>query len=63
MTFDKRWAEAGLGETGETILAGPDFLMRSDSRLFIEDRVPAACHRRGHPAGHPRYRDPGAERH
>ena len=37
MTFDKRWAEAGLGETGETILAGPDFLMRSDSRLFIED--------------------------
>ena len=37
MTFDKRWQEAGLGETGETILAGPDFLMRSDSRLFLED--------------------------
>ena len=37
MTFDKRWGEAGLGDTGETILAGPDFLMRSDSRLFLED--------------------------
>lgn len=24
---------AGMGETGETILVGPDFLMRSDSRL------------------------------
>jgi class 3 adenylate cyclase len=37
MTFDKKWAEAGMGKTGETILAGPDFLMRSDSRLFLED--------------------------
>ncbi|MGI9161779.1 MAG: HAMP domain-containing protein, partial [Mycobacterium sp.] len=37
MTFDKRWVEAGLGETGETVLAGPEFLMRSDSRLFLED--------------------------
>jgi len=37
MTFDKKWAEAGMGDTGETILAGPDFLMRSDSRLFLED--------------------------
>lgn len=37
MTFDKRWTDAGMGDTGETILAGPDFLMRSDSRLFLED--------------------------
>lgn len=37
LTFDKKWAQAGMGETGETILAGPDFLMRSDSRLFLED--------------------------
>ena len=37
MTFDKHWVEAGMGDTGETILAGPDFLMRSDSRLFLED--------------------------
>ncbi len=37
MTFDKRWADAGLGKTGETFLVGSDGLMRSDSRLFIED--------------------------
>ncbi|MFN8071091.1 MAG: adenylate/guanylate cyclase domain-containing protein [Mycobacterium sp.] len=37
LTFDKKWAEVGMGETGETILAGSDFLMRSDSRLFLED--------------------------
>ncbi|MDP9165698.1 MAG: adenylate/guanylate cyclase domain-containing protein [Actinomycetota bacterium] len=37
MTFDKQWATAGLGVTGETYLAGPDQLMRSDSRLFLED--------------------------
>ncbi len=37
MTFDKRWDPAGMGDTGETILAGEDFLMRSDSRLFLED--------------------------
>jgi len=37
MTFDKKWDQAGMGETGETVLAGPDLLMRSDSRLFLED--------------------------
>lgn len=37
MTFDKKWAESGLGQSGETLLAGADFLMRSDSRLFLED--------------------------
>ena len=37
MTFDKKWAEAGMGDTGETILAGEEFLMRSDSRLFLEN--------------------------
>ena len=37
MTFDKHWVEAGMGETGEAILAGADFLMRSDSRMFLED--------------------------
>ena len=37
MTFDRQWKEVGLGETGETILAGPDELMRSDSRLFLEN--------------------------
>lgn len=37
LTFDKKWADAGMGETGETIMVGQDFLMRSDSRLFVED--------------------------
>ena len=37
MTFDKQWQQAGMGETGETVLGGPDDLMRSDSRLFLED--------------------------
>ncbi len=37
MTFDKKWADAGMGDTGETILAGQEFLMRSDSRLFLEN--------------------------
>jgi class 3 adenylate cyclase len=37
MTFDKQWAAVGMGETGEAFLAGPDDLMRSDSRLFLEN--------------------------
>jgi class 3 adenylate cyclase len=37
MTADKRWKAAGMGETAETYLAGPDKLMRSDSRLFLQD--------------------------
>ena len=37
MTADKHWKAVGMGETGETYLAGPDNLMRSDSRLFLED--------------------------
>lgn len=37
MTADKQWERAGMGETAETYLAGPDNLMRSDSRLFLED--------------------------
>lgn len=37
MTFDKRWREVGMGDTGgETVLGGPDELMRSDSRVFLE---------------------------
>ena len=38
MTMDQRWEESGMGTTGETFIVGPDDLMRSDSRLFIEDR-------------------------
>ncbi len=37
MTFNRDWQGAGLGETGETILVGSDQLMRSESRLFLED--------------------------
>ena len=37
MTADRQWEAAGMGETGETFLVGPDDLMRSDSRLFLEN--------------------------
>jgi class 3 adenylate cyclase len=37
MTADKQWEAAGMGKTGETFLVGPDDLMRSDSRLFLEN--------------------------
>ena len=37
MTADQGWKAAGMGETAETYLAGPDGLMRSDSRLFLQD--------------------------
>jgi class 3 adenylate cyclase len=37
MTADKRWEQVGMGNTGETILVGEDNLMRSDSRLFLQD--------------------------
>ncbi|QLL05878.1 adenylate/guanylate cyclase domain-containing protein [Mycobacterium vicinigordonae] len=37
MTADKNWKGAGMGAATETFLAGADDLMRSDSRLFLED--------------------------
>ena len=37
MTANKQWQAAGMGASTETYLAGPDNLMRSDSRLFLED--------------------------
>ncbi|WP_204079110.1 adenylate/guanylate cyclase domain-containing protein [Mycobacterium riyadhense] len=37
MTADKQWQSAGMGAGTETFLAGPDRLMRSDSRLFLEN--------------------------
>ena len=37
MTADQQWKSAGMGATAETYLAGPDGLMRSDSRLFLQD--------------------------
>lgn len=38
MTFNGKWQENGLGATGETYLAGADDLMRSNSRLFVENK-------------------------
>ncbi|MCW1820960.1 MULTISPECIES: adenylate/guanylate cyclase domain-containing protein [Mycolicibacterium] len=37
MTADQQWEAAGMGATGETFVVGPDGLMRSDSRLFLEN--------------------------
>ncbi|MGK9147489.1 HAMP domain-containing protein [Plantibacter flavus] len=51
MTSDGDWKQDGLGETGETYLAGPDELMRSNSRLLIED--PKAYLKRSVAAGTP----------
>jgi class 3 adenylate cyclase len=51
MTADKHWKAAGMGETAETYLAGPDRLMRSDSRLFLED--PKKYQREAEAAGTP----------
>jgi class 3 adenylate cyclase len=37
MTVDRNWHSAGMAHGTETYLAGPDDLMRSDSRLFLQD--------------------------
>lgn len=37
MTFNGNWSNAGLGESGESYLIGPDGLLRSESRFLIED--------------------------
>ena len=51
MTADRHWQAAGMGAATETYLAGPDNLMRSDSRLFVED--PKAYRRDSIDAGTP----------
>jgi class 3 adenylate cyclase len=38
LTGGRRWQHEGFGATGESYLVGPDFLMRSSSRMFFEDR-------------------------
>lgn len=37
MTGNRQWDQAGMGRTGETFVVGKDDLMRSDSRLFLQD--------------------------
>jgi class 3 adenylate cyclase len=51
MTMDGRWQDSGMGQTGETFIVGPDDLMRSNSRLFLED--PEAYKRDAIAAGTP----------
>lgn len=36
MTNSRRWQEMGLGNSGETYLVGPDYLLRSNSRFLLE---------------------------
>ncbi|GAA0822222.1 methyl-accepting chemotaxis protein [Colwellia asteriadis] len=38
MTYDNKWKDIGLGDSGETYLVGSDKLMRSQSRFLIEDK-------------------------
>ncbi len=51
MTADRRWDAVATGQTTETYLAGPDDLMRSDSRVFVQD--PAKYRREAIAAGTP----------
>ncbi|MGI9161607.1 MAG: adenylate/guanylate cyclase domain-containing protein [Mycobacterium sp.] len=37
MTMNRAWVQSGMGQTGETLLVGPDGLFRSDGRLFVEN--------------------------
>lgn len=37
MTNDQKWQDAGLGKTGESILVGQDYYLRSLSRFLIEN--------------------------
>ena len=37
LTADRQWESAGMGSSTESYLVGPDNLMRSDSRLFLEN--------------------------
>lgn len=37
MTVSQKWQEVGLENTGESFLIGPDLLLRSEPRLFIEN--------------------------
>lgn len=49
MTANKQWEAAGLGPSTESYLVGSDGLMRSDSRLFLQD--PQAYQREAVAAG------------
>ncbi|MCI4624582.1 MAG: methyl-accepting chemotaxis protein [Candidatus Magnetoovum sp. WYHC-5] len=37
MTYNNRWKDVGLGNSGETYIIGSDYTLRSESRFFLED--------------------------
>jgi class 3 adenylate cyclase len=37
LTGDRGWVKEGLGQTGESLIVGPDHLARSDPREYLED--------------------------
>jgi len=39
MTSDQKWADIGLGKSGETYIVGNDQKLRSDSRFMLEDKA------------------------
>ncbi|MCI5066679.1 methyl-accepting chemotaxis protein [bacterium] len=39
MTSDGKWADVGLGASGETYLLGSDHLLRTNSRFLLEDKA------------------------
>lgn len=38
MTHEENWKKTGLGDSGESYLVGPDFMMRSNGRFLLEDK-------------------------
>ncbi len=38
MSFDQNWSQAGLGNSGEVYLVGPDMRSRSQSRFLVENK-------------------------
>lgn len=39
MTYNGKWKEFGLGDSGETYLVGSDSIMRSNGRFLLEDKA------------------------
>ncbi|MFD2179675.1 methyl-accepting chemotaxis protein [Veronia pacifica] len=39
MTYNGKWRQSGLGETGESFIVGPDKLIRSQSRGLVENKT------------------------
>jgi class 3 adenylate cyclase len=37
MTDDRQWRQNGMGETGESFIVGPRYLMRSNDRMLLEN--------------------------